>query len=74
MTIAAAKSAKSAKTTMSLSMQSVQTAVNDGLLHNAMRGPNGTHHMDSGPAMGAAVQQAAAADDAGRGADKDSPK
>lgn len=58
-----------------------QAAVNDGLLHNAMRGPNGTHHLHCGPAVVAAREGAAAAAQdggksrqAGCGAGKGSPK
>lgn len=67
-----------AKHTMSTQSQA---AVNDGLLHNAMRGPNGTHHLHCGPAMVAAREGAAAAAQdggqsrqAGCGAGKGSPK
>lgn len=73
MSIAAAKH--------TMSTQS-QAAVNDGLLHNAMRGPNGTHHLHCGPAVVAAREgaTAAAAQDGGQsrqagcGAGKGSPK
>lgn len=58
-----------------------QAAVNDGLLHDAMRGPNGTHHLHCGPAVVAAREGAAAAAQdggksrqAGCGAGKGSPK
>lgn len=67
-----------AKHTMSTQSQA---AVNDGLLHNAMRGPNGAHHLHCGPAVVAAREGAAAAAQnggqsrqAGCGAGKGSPK